>query len=247
MLVPRRHLNAAEARRFRKRQLAVAALTAALLLAVGVFIGYTAAYNDLELDPARYRAMESEVPRLEAQVAALEADLGVERTRGAVDRQSLEMVRQEIASQQDRIAVLEEGLQFYKSLMAPGELAQGLSLRPLELVELDKRGQYAFRIVAQQEARKHSLLKGELFAEVIGLLDGQEVSYPLVELSEDVGEDKIPLRFRYFQSIEGELVLPDRFEPRGVRVVATATAPRKAEVRELFPWQVRERFTHVGK
>jgi len=247
MLIPRRHLNAVEARRYRLVQLVVAALTAAMVLALGMFLGYTAAYRGLEVDPDRYREMESEIPRLEAQISDLRVELGGERTRREIDRQSLEMVRREIAGQKDHIAVLDEGLQFYKSLMAPGELAQGLSLRPLELVALEVPGRYAFRIVAQQEALKHALLKGELFAEVVGLHAGQEVSYPLAELSEDVGELKIPLRFRYFQSIEGELGLPEDFEPKSVSLVATATAPRKAEVREQFPWRVRERFTHVGK
>ena len=41
--------------------------------------------------------------------------------------------------------------------------------------------------------------------------------------------------------------LPEGFEPVSINVVATATTPRKTEVREQFPWQVKERFTHVGK
>jgi hypothetical protein len=91
------------------------------------------------------------------------------------------------------------------------------------------------------------LLKGELSAEVFGLLGEEQVSYPLAELSDDFGNGVLQLRFRYFQSIEGELVLPAGFEPRGVSVVASSSTPRKAEVREQYPWQLQERFTHVGK
>ncbi len=46
---------------------------------------------------------------------------------------------------------------------------------------------------------------------------------------------------------EGELELPEGFQPGSVNLVATASSPRKAEVRVQFPWQLQERFTHVGK
>ena len=49
--------------------------------------------------------------------------------------------------------------------------------REIELVAWDNGHGYAFRIVAQQEARKHSMLKGELQAQVYGLLEGAQVSY----------------------------------------------------------------------
>ena len=55
------------------------------------------------------------------------------------------------------------------------------------------------------------------------------------------------LRFRYFQAVEGELSLPEGFEPEGVVVTATAVKPGNAEVREQFSWQTREKFTNVGK
>jgi hypothetical protein len=101
--------------------------------------------------------------------------------------------------------------------------------------------------VVQQETRKHELLKGELSAEVFGTLGEEPASYSLAELSDDIGGSALPLRFRYFQAIEGELILPAGFEPLGVSVVASSSTPRKAEVREQYPWQLQERFTHVGK
>jgi hypothetical protein len=131
--------------------------------------------------------------------------------------------------------------------MAPEEVAQGLSLRPLELVAREDAGHYGFRLVAQQGAVKHALLKGTLQAEVVGALEGEQVSYSLAELSEDLEDAVVTLRFRYFQSIEGELVLPQGFEPQLVRVQAFATVPRKMTVETQFPWQLQEKLTHVGK
>jgi hypothetical protein len=234
-------------RRLWRQRLLLAVLILLGFVVAAFYVGERAAYSGMGLNPELYRAMKTQLPELQAQLVVAEARLEVQSTQNQMGQQALEMVRRDLADQKEQIASLEEGLQFYRSLMAPGEIAQGLSLRPLELVALDNPGYYSYRIVAQQEARKHSQLKGELSAEVIGVLAGQQVSYSLAELSSDIEGSEIALRFRYFQSIDGELSLPEDFEPRSVSLVATATAPRKMEVREQYPWQVTEKFTHVGK
>ena len=71
--------------------------------------------------------------------------------------------------------------------MAPGEIAQGLSLRSPELVALEREGQYAYRMVVQQETLKHSLLKGYLRVEVEGQLDGEPVTDPSCEVRPPAG------------------------------------------------------------
>lgn len=243
----KRHLSSQEMRRLWRQRLLLAVLISLGFVVAAFYIGERAAYSGMGLNPELYRAMKTQLPELKAQLVAAEARLEVQSTQNQMGQQALEMVRRDLADQKEQIASLEEGLQFYRSLMAPGEIAQGLSLRPLELVALDSPGYYSYRIVAQQEARKHSQLKGELSVEVIGVLAGQQVSYSLAELSSDIEGSEIALRFRYFQSIDGELSLPEGFEPRSVSLVATATAPRKMEVREQYPWQVTEKFTHVGK
>ncbi len=177
----------------------------------------------------------------------LREDNEAQRVQHNLDVATLEIVRKELASQKEQISQLEEGLLFYKSLMAPEAIAQGLSLRKIELVATEASDRFTFRLVAQQESRKHPLLKGSLSVEVFGLRDGAKTLYPLAEISDDIDGGTISLRFRYFQAVEGELLIPAGFEPQGFRVVAKLSAPKKAEVREQFPWEVQERFTYVGK
>ena len=225
----------------------VLALAAALVLGAGFVLGRQAAFSGVGIDPQRYRAQGKALEEALAEQAELSHQLGVLAARHDVDRAAMELVRQELAGQREQIAGLEEGIRFYRSLMAPGEIAQGFSLRKIELVPREEPGRYGFRIVAQQEARKHTPLQGELYAEVSGQQAGEPRSYPLAELSADLESTILPLRFRYFQSIEGDLVLPEGFEPLAVSVVATLSVPDKAEAREQYPWQVQEKFTHVGK
>lgn len=236
---------------YRQRRTRLLVLAAALLLmlvlAAGFWLGQMAAYSGMGIDPETYRRFQQEVPEAHADLVTLSRELQVERTRHEVDRRALELLRGDLAAQKEQIASLEEGLRFYRDLMAPGEITQGLSLRDVELVQQGSSDRYAFRIVVQQEARKHVTLKGELYAEVSGTRDGERVSYPFADLSDDVDGSAMPLRFRYFQAIEGELIIPDGFVPETISVVASTSSPRKAEARGQYPWQVQERFTHVGK
>jgi len=209
--------------------------------ALGYFLGTQAVYTNLGLGPGE--AYASSEPALQK----IQQEFEDQQVQGELDRVALGMVRQEIAAQKEQIANLEEGLRFYKGLMAPEEIAQGLSLRKLELLATDTSGRYIFRLVVQQEALKHPVLKGTLQVEVFGLLGAEAKSYPLADLSDALDTNTITLRFRYFQSIEGELVLPEGFTPQGFRVVARASSPRKVELREQFPWDVKERFAYVGK
>jgi Family of unknown function (DUF6776) len=239
-------------RRARQRRKLIFVLTVALMLAVvlgvGFYLGQRAAYSGMGRNPGSHRALLAELAAVRDQLASRDTELEVQRTRHEVDRSALEIVRQEIASQQEEIAGLEEGLQFYRSLMAPGDTDQGLSLYEIELVPGKEPRHYSFRIVVkQQAARKYAQVKGELSAVVFGMLNGEPVEYSLAQLSDDVEGDVIKLGFRYFQSIEGEMTLPEGFDPGGVSLVATARTPRKLEVREEFSWQIQERFTHVGK
>ena len=165
-----------------------------------------------------------------------------------MDRRALELVRKEMSAQKDQIVGLEEGLGFYRSLITPGEVTRtALVLRDVELVAGDGPRNFLYQIVVQQESRKHELLKGRMSVVVFGTQGGERLEYSLVELGEDIEDEVFQLRFRYFQSIEGEINLPHGFEPQGLTVVASSRTPHRLEVREEFPWQLQERFTHVGK
>ena len=46
------------------------------------------------------------------------------------------------------------------------------------------------------------------------------------------------LRFKYFQNIEGELVLPDNFVPDRLQVAAVSVEPVEKSINQNFSWVV---------
>lgn len=191
--------------------------------------------------------LQSERAATDAALATARGDLEMQRTRHEVDKHALELLRSEMAAEKLHTAELEEGLSFYRSMVVSDDTAKGLRLRKPELVPGDNPGRVRYRIFVQHKDRDYDMVEGRLSVEVSGSIGDREVTYPLAELSADFDEKAATLQFRYFQAIEGEITLPDGFEPRQMKVSARAAKPSAMEVREQFPWTLQERFINVGK
>ena len=232
--------------RLGRKLLLALALSMALSLVAGMYLGRQSAYRNMNVAPNTLSALQTELSAVREALKVTQGDLQMQRTRHEVDSRALELLRSEMAEENERTADLEEGLQFYRSMVVSEDMAAGLSLRKPELVPGKSPGTLAYRIFIQQKERDYEMVEGTLSVEVFGLKGAAEVSYPLAALSKDFDRRAATLHFRYFQAVEGELALPEGFEPKGLTVVARASKPRETQVREQFPWELQERFINVG-
>jgi hypothetical protein len=161
------------------------------------------------------------------------AKLGAE-----VDRKSLEEVRQEVIDLRAALAALKEENQFYRNLMSPDLNARGLSFGPIEIVQTERPRSFRYKVVVQQLATQHELLTGTLRFSVVGRQDGEAKTLALKELSASVDGNSVPLRFKYFQNIEGELVLPEGFEPERIELEARPSGSNSTAVEKRLAWLV---------
>ncbi len=157
-----------------------------------------------------------------------------------VDRQASEDVRQEVIALKDKLAKLQEENSFYRNLMAPTGNKRGLTFGSVEIVDTDKSRSYSFKVVMQQLATNHQLLTGTLSFNVVGKLNGLDATFSLNQLSDQVNSDSIRLRFKYFQTVQGRLSLPDGFEPERIELVAKSTGTKPVTIEKRFGWLVEE-------
>jgi len=71
-------------------------------------------------------------------------------------------------------------------------------------------------------------------------LNGKKKSYALRQLSDDIRDYGIKFKFRYFQEIEGDLLLPDGFTPESVEVELQSNSSKSKRVEKVFPWNGKE-------
>ncbi len=233
--------------RQRRRRRLRFALAGVGLFVAGVLVGgYGNLYLGLE-SAWENRGLREQIVAQARQLESLRQWKSDAETRREIDRAALELVRTELAEQQEAIAELEKGVHFYRSLMAPGEQSEGLSVHSIDLKPGPDEDRYQFRILVQQSSRKHDLLTGTLKILVLGDENGEDIAYNLSELSEQVPNPEIRLRFKYFQAIDGELALPEGFVPRAVSAAARSSKPRRASVQREFPWSVQEKISDVRR
>jgi hypothetical protein len=217
-----------------------------LCFVAGVLVGRYSVYLGTAT-PETLENLQQDLAVRDEALKVARGDLEMQRTRHEVDQRALELLRSEMAAEKERTADLEEGLSFYRSMVASDDIAKGISLRKPELVAGSNPGQIHYRFFAQQKEREYEVVEGSLSVEVYGLSGEHEASYPLGKLSNEFSAQAAALHFRYFQAIEGDLTLPEGFQPQGLKLVLRINKPLNTEVREQFPWELQERLINVGK
>ncbi len=188
-----------------------------------------------ELVSVKAKLAQSEKAFEDLQQSTTNIQLGAE-----VDRQANEEVRQQVVDLREKIATLEEENSFYKGLMAPAENRKGLTIGAVELVNSERPRVYKYKVIMQQLATKHQLLNGKLSFRVFGREADLDAAYNISDLSEQYNQESIKLRFKYFQTIAGELTIPEAFEPEGIELVAQSTGKNAVTVKKRFGWLVQE-------
>lgn len=161
--------------------------------------------------------------------------LQLERSQ-VIDQQALRQARRTISSLETTIAALRADLTFYRNIMAPSESNRGLQVDSLVLKPTRNDDEYRFKLVLIQVGDNESYISGFTTVNIMGERDGKEVLIPLRDVSGDISDQNIRLRYRYFQNIEGTLSLPRNFQPHEIQVVAKSEGAKATVVERSYDW-----------
>lgn len=170
------------------------------------------------------------------QVDELQQEVANLRLGAQVDQAASEDVRNEVITLKAQIAELQEDISFYRGLMSPTAENKGLTIGSLNILSTGVERHYNYKLVVQQFAANHVMLNGTLNFTIVGRQGELPMNLALKDVSPNITSHDIRLGFKYFQNIEGELVLPEGFEPLRVEIVAAARGATPARVEKKFGW-----------
>jgi len=114
-----------------------------------------------------------------------------------------------------------------------------LMIGQMDIYATRSADRFRYRLVMrQQDADGDTYLIGHVNVNLIGRQGDEQRILPLREISEEQDQLDIRLRFRIFQPIEGELTLPEGFEPERVQIAAVSTEPVEKSINQNFSWVV---------
>jgi len=153
---------------------------------------------------------------------------------GAIDERANEEVQQTIESLQDQIAQQNEEIRFYKGVMLPNVANKGLRIERLDVTP-NSTGRIKYSLLLTQVVDKHDYVQGDVEILLKGQEGAAEKSLQLSQLDREK-EDEVRFRFRYFQNINGEMVIPEGFEPREFMIVAQFAGRNGQRLEKSFEW-----------
>lgn len=153
-----------------------------------------------------------------------------------VDRQSSHDVRQEISSLREQVQLQQQQLTFFRNLMNPSEGKQGLALGELEYSSGGEPSHYHYSLKVLQLANLDQItdFEGDWHFKLVGKQQGQWRGLELKDITPNFNAESLKLKFKYFQTLSGDIVLPEGFEPEYTEL--EAKAPGKAAVSKRIKW-----------
>jgi cell division protein FtsB len=218
-----------------------------LLVLIGVAVsaagGWGYAYYSTVLtqqgEQADTQVMSAQITELRQENEALKRQAAILDRLSAVDQQTGAELQETLTALRQRVAQLEEDVLFYRQVVEEETKETGLVIGQLDIDATRSPGRYRYKLVMRQlDADGDTYLNGHVNFNLVGQMLDQQVVLPLRDLSEVEDELDIRLRFKYFQNIEGELALPEGFEPDRIQIAAVATEPVSKRIDEDFGWVV---------
>jgi hypothetical protein len=131
-------------------------------------------------------------------------------------------------------------LAFYQQVMAPELNEQGFLIEGFNLEPALSDNSYRFELVLMQQNKTKNTLKGNLKVTLIGSENGKAQQYTLDSMLSKQDQKKMTFSFKYFQVIDGEIRLPEGFQPEQVSVHANIFQfkRKKGQLTTVFDWVI---------
>lgn len=179
----------------------------------------------------------SKIVEYRKRVADMEIALAQKKVEVDIASSSSSSLRNDYSKMLEKVDELEEQVAHYQRVLKPNTGEQGLVMGLLDVVLIDDN-LYRFSIDFFQAVDRKKLA-GSAKIEIIGMIDGKEERYDFAGLAAKEPLE-LKLGFIHYQTLEGQISLPDRFEPSQVIVTADFQRGKSVTLRKEFSWTVRE-------
>lgn len=223
----------------RRALLVVAAVAVVALSATGGFLfGYFETLSTQQDAQFDRETLTEQLATRQVENAELSREIAILDRSSVMDQRATEEVQLTILTLRDRVAQLEQDIVFYRQVVSE-EADTGLTIGQFDVRATRDANRFRYKLVMrQQDADGDTFLNGHVNVNLIGSHDDQQQVIALRDLSEEQDQLDIRLRFKYFQNIEGEMVLPEEFMPERIQIAAVATDPVEKNIDQNFSWVV---------
>ena len=195
----------------------------------------TTALPQLSNAKMRIKTYKSEIKSLTLRLEASQAQLQVAEQEAAVMRRANQLIREDESNRQAELNRLQGELDFYQRLAGVSGTQAGLAVYQLELNPTGSSRVFHFLLTLTQNLQRSGITSGTARVEVEGTLGDKPVTLPWSRLT-DGKKPQPEFSFKYFQQLDGFILLPEGFTPSQVRITLEARGQSGKPVSRSFDW-----------
>jgi hypothetical protein len=178
-------------------------------------------------DPrAQLESQQARTAELEQQVATLSRS-------DQVSREANRDLQGTLAERDEEIAGLRADVAFYERFVGSTAQRHGLAVHQMRL-QAQQGPAWHFTATLTQNLNRGAVNRGRLTLSVEGTRDGKLQKLDWAQLRQQPDAPGLDYSFKYFQQLEGDIMLPDGLQP--IRVIARLVPARGAPVEQSFTW-----------
>ncbi len=209
------------------------ALLVFVLIGLGYLIydyGHSRADYDYDGLETQNQVLQKRIEQLVSEIETIRDELVASKSNSKVEKLAYKEVDSTLRDLQSEILELKEEVAFYRSIVAPRESAGGLRIQRFNIANAGDS--YRYKLVLTQVIKNSRVTRGNVVMQIEGVRDGKSVKLNLTSLSAQ-GQKQLSFRFKYFQSFEGDLIMPKGFTPSRVHVKVSSS---RATLEKTFAW-----------
>jgi hypothetical protein len=209
---------------------AVSWLLMALALAWSVF---KLSGSDVHKLETRLSDSQDRERQANKQLETLKQELANSTRAEFISRSANNQIQTALAEKDEQLAGLKADLDFYERLVGSSGRRHGLIVHNAEFAP-ESDGAWQYTITLTQNINRGGTTSGQMRFDVDGVSAGKLMTVSWNELLQDAKVPGQKFSFRYFQQLEGNVMLPRNFIPQRVRV--TLKGPF-GSVEKSFSWE----------
>ncbi len=214
------------------------AATFALALAFGAW-GLWRVLSPASADTrAQLADSEAEREQLQSDYEELQQRVATLGRSDQISRDANRDLQGTLSERDEQIAGLRADVAFYERLVGATAQRRGLSVHALNMESQSVQPQddrvWHFQSTLTQNLNRGAVSAGRLTLEIEGANGGQLRTLDWDALRQREDAEGVEYSFKYFQQIEGDVLLPEGFSP--VRVTVRLQPRSGAEVEQSFTW-----------
>ncbi|MET0809345.1 MAG: DUF6776 family protein [Pseudoxanthomonas sp.] len=150
-----------------------------------------------------------------------------------ISRDANSDLQETLAERDEEIATLRGDVAFYERLVGPTQQRKGLNVFSSEFVP-GAGSAWNYQIILTQNLNRGAISQGHMRFVVEGVRAGKLATVDWSQLNQRPAMPGQSYSFRYFQTMEGQVMLPRDFTPQRVRVLLDG---EDVAVEQAFDWK----------